>query len=343
MVLRGRRRQGSEMTRVEGSVAGLAIATALMCLAAPVPASAQTMNDAISSRVQNDGKSRLLAEAKELIYDNEKNVVTASGDAELHYQGRTLQADRVVYDRKSGRVTGRLPSGPDPETFALSPDGTRLFVANENDNLLTIVDVAARKAVAEVAVGGEPEGTAVSPDGKLVVQTSESGSAAHLVNAATGEVIDNLLVDARPRFVAFTPDGTHFWVSSEARGTITVFDTATRKRVGRIDFQAARLLEPTSDTFVQPVGIAFTRDGRRAFVGLGRAKLVAEVDAATLKIVRTWPVGWRAWNVALSPDEKRLYTANGLSGDVTAIDLVANRIVGTVAVGGKPWGIVAAP
>jgi LPS-assembly protein len=92
------------MGRVHGSVAGTAIATALMCSVASAPALAQTMNDALSSRMQSDGNSRLLAEAAELIYDNEKNVVTASGNAELHYQGRTLQADRVVYDRKTGRV-----------------------------------------------------------------------------------------------------------------------------------------------------------------------------------------------------------------------------------------------
>jgi LPS-assembly protein len=104
MVLRARCRQGSGMGRVQGSVAGAAIATALMCSVASAPASAQTMNDALSSRMQNDPNARLLAEAKELIYDNERNVVTASGNAELHYQGRTLQADRVVYDRNSGRV-----------------------------------------------------------------------------------------------------------------------------------------------------------------------------------------------------------------------------------------------
>jgi LPS-assembly protein len=92
------------MVRVEVSVAAAAIATALACFAVPAPASAQTLNDAIASRMQGDGKARLLVEAKELIYNNDTNTVTLSGDAELNYQGRTLQADRVVYDRKSGRV-----------------------------------------------------------------------------------------------------------------------------------------------------------------------------------------------------------------------------------------------
>ncbi|NEU13838.1 LPS-assembly protein LptD [Methylobacterium sp. BTF04] len=47
---------------------------------------------------------RLLVEAAELIYDNDKNNVTARGNAELHYGPRTLQADRVLYDRNTSRV-----------------------------------------------------------------------------------------------------------------------------------------------------------------------------------------------------------------------------------------------
>jgi YVTN family beta-propeller protein len=164
---------------------------------------------------------------------------------------------------------------------------------------------------------------------------------AHVVEAASGKVLDNLLVDTRPRYVAFTPDGRQFWVSSEVRGTVTIFDTATRAQRGRIDFQRLIRGERPPDQAVQPVAVAFTRDGRRAFVALGRAKLVAEVDPANFAVRRTFPVGWRAWNLALSPDETRLYTANGLSGDMSVVDLVAGRAVATVKLGGKPWGVVA--
>jgi YVTN family beta-propeller protein len=192
-------------------------------------------------------------------------------------------------------------------------------------------------------VGGEPEGTAVSPDGRTVVQTSESASMAHVVNAATGEVVGNLLVDTRPRYVAFTPDGRQFWVSSEVRGTVTMFDTATRRQVGKVDFKALLKGERPAAEAVQPVAIAFTGDGQRAFVALGRARLVAELDPRTLAIRRTYSVGWRAWNLSLSPDEKRLYTANGLTGDMSVVDLASNQVTGSVKLGGKPWGVVAAP
>lgn len=245
-----------------------------------------------------------------------------------------------VIDLALGKATARLPSGPDPETIAISPDGQRLYIANENDNRLSVVDVGAGKLIDSVAVGGEPEGTAVSPDGKLVIQCSETAGMAHVIDRATGRVIDNLMVDTRPRHVAFTRDGRQFWVSSEVRATVTIFDTAARRRIGKIDFEQLIPGERSPDDKLQAVAIGFTRDGGRAFVALGRGKLVAEVDPRSFGLIRTFPVGWRAWNLALSPDDSYLYTANGLSRDLTAIDLVNNRVAGNVRLGGKPWGVL---
>lgn len=48
--------------------------------------------------------SRMVVEAKELAYDERNNTVTASGNVQIYYKGRILEADRVVYDRKAQRV-----------------------------------------------------------------------------------------------------------------------------------------------------------------------------------------------------------------------------------------------
>jgi LPS-assembly protein len=107
MVLGAASTQGALMGRVKHTAARVvAVAAALLCLA--LPAFAQgTLTDAIASRQQGPGGApqRLLVEAKEIVYNDDKNTVEASGDVELNYGGRTLQADRVVYDRATGRVT----------------------------------------------------------------------------------------------------------------------------------------------------------------------------------------------------------------------------------------------
>lgn len=299
------------------------------------PAAAETIfvSDEASTCVQAVAAATLqLLECIE-VGDRPRGLV-ASRDGK-HLYVAVSNANRIaVIDAATRKVLRSFSAGSDPETFALSPDEKTIYIGNEDANLLSIIDAASGALRQEVEVGGEPEGTAVSPDGRIVVQSSETSSMAHVIDAGTGKVLANLMVDTRPRFVAFTPDGRTFWVSSEVRGTVTIFETATLKPVGKIDFEAAKL----TDGIIQPVGIRFTGDGKRAFIALGRGKLVAEVDTGTLQIVRTWPVGLRAWNLALSRDERRIYTADGLDGTITMIDLGSNK-TRSVKLGGKPWGI----
>ncbi|WP_430910804.1 LPS-assembly protein LptD [Methylobacterium sp. sgz302541] len=81
----------------------LALALVVAPLATATPSLAQGFAKAGQGIAGKPG-DKLLVEADELIYDNDKNTVTARGNAELHYGPRTLQADSVRYDRASSRV-----------------------------------------------------------------------------------------------------------------------------------------------------------------------------------------------------------------------------------------------
>ncbi|MBZ9684154.1 MULTISPECIES: hypothetical protein [unclassified Mesorhizobium] len=85
------------------------------------------------------------------------------------------------------------------------------------------------------------------------------------------------------------------------------------------------------------------RDGATAYVALGSANRVAEVDAKTLAVRRLYLVGQRPWHLALSDDQKRLVSANGNSGDISFIDLENEEVVKSVPVGRGPWGVVIGP
>ena len=104
------RRQGASMGRLRPGIVRIAIAAALgwACLPAltAAPALAQSaLSGALAPKPRADGKpERLLVEAKEIIYNDDRNTVSANGNVELYYNGRTLQADRVTYDRGTGRV-----------------------------------------------------------------------------------------------------------------------------------------------------------------------------------------------------------------------------------------------
>jgi YVTN family beta-propeller protein len=161
----------------------------------------------------------------------------------------------------------------------------------------------------------------------------------HVIDASTLELVDNILVGTRPRVAQVSADSRQIWVSSELRGTVEVFDAETREPLGKIAFEVPGIPRE----LVQAVGIQLAPDGSRAYVALGPANRVAEVDAKTLKVLRTYLVGQRVWHIALSPDGKRLYTANGNSSDVSVIDLENQEVVKSIGVGRSPWGLVVAP
>ncbi len=80
-------------------VAALLLAPAL-ALPFGAPADAQTVSD----RAKRDPNAKMLVEANELVQNQDDNTVTASGNVRIYYDGRTLEADRVVYNKTTKRL-----------------------------------------------------------------------------------------------------------------------------------------------------------------------------------------------------------------------------------------------
>jgi PQQ-dependent catabolism-associated beta-propeller protein len=235
-----------------------------------------------------------------------------------------------VATRKSLR---RLSLGDDPEAFDLSPDGKTLYVSNEDDGELSMIDTTSGQVLRRVPVGKEPEGVKTSHDGKTVWVTSEVANLVHAIDTATGKVLHNVRVGQRPRRFALTPDGSQLWVTNELSASVTILSTRDHSVLGTLQFA----LKGARSSDITPVGITMTRDGKRAFVALGRANHVAFVDVATRQVKEQVLVGKRAWHVALDKAEARLLVCNGLSDDLTIIDVASARALKTVPVGRVPY------
>jgi DNA-binding beta-propeller fold protein YncE len=76
-----------------------------------------------------------------------------------------------------------MPVGSDPEQFAISRNGDRLYVSNEDVGLASMVDILSGKVLKSLPVGGEPEGVSISPDGKMVYVTSENDGTVSVIDA----------------------------------------------------------------------------------------------------------------------------------------------------------------
>ena len=62
----------------------------------------------------------------------------------------------AVLDLAARKVVHVLPSGPDPVTFDVSPDGASLYIANEDASELSVLDLKSSALRGRAKVGKEP-------------------------------------------------------------------------------------------------------------------------------------------------------------------------------------------
>lgn len=102
--------------------------TAMRCLLAgaaalAIAASAQAQEALATAPPGEDGLAApaFYLEADTVTMDDGRNVITASGEVEVRYQGRTLRAGEVVYEQGTGVVTARR------DVQIINADGTAQF------------------------------------------------------------------------------------------------------------------------------------------------------------------------------------------------------------------------
>lgn len=137
-----------------------ALAAVLAMAAAPAVARAQTPSAEPSppqaaptnSEVEPE---RVLLEADTLINDDAAQTVIAEGDVQIHYQGRTMRADRLTYNLESGLIVAegnvQIVAQDGTATYAErveADEEMNVAVANElRARLGTLGTLAARTAV----------------------------------------------------------------------------------------------------------------------------------------------------------------------------------------------------
>lgn len=244
------------------------------------------------------------------------------------------KADGIgIVDVARRTLTGKLNAGSDPEEFALSRDGSRIYVSNEDIKAVSVIDIAANRVEHIVPIGQEPEGVTTSPDGKSFYVTCETAGDVYVIDASSYRVASRFTVAVRPRSVDFLPDGTVAFVPSESKAQLNVIDTAGPMLRKVIDLPAGS----------RPMRVRVSSDGQRVYVSNGRAGTVSIVDAHSYAITGNVKVGGRPWGIGLSPDGKFLYSANGTSNDVSVVDLAKGIEVARIKAGEGPWGIAIVP
>ena len=234
-----------------------------------------------------------------------------------------------VLEVAAKKLTGKLNAGSDPEEFALSKDGRRIYISNEDTKTASVISIAAAKLEHIIPVGQEPEGVTTTPDGKQFYVTCEAGGDIYVVDTANYSAVGHFKVNGRPRSAAFLSTGGIGFIPSESAGELNVIDSVNIKVLKTIALPSGS----------RPMRVTLSPDEKRLYVSNGRAGTISVFDTHSYDLLDTIKVGTRPWGMGVSPDGKFLFTANGPSNDVSIVDLHTNKEVSRVKAGSSPWGI----
>jgi WD40 repeat protein/class 3 adenylate cyclase len=251
------------------------------------------------------------------------------------------QGETLLWDAKTGQVERRFPLGG---PFAVSPDGRRLALAQNNANpavprgSLAVLDLltGTRRSLQALPTPGWIVTVHFTPDGANVVGRSFDG-AVRVWDVASGSISETFTGQASGLNVAVTPDGRAA-LSASQDGSVAAWDLSGAERLGR----TFRWRSPDIGCGTSP---CFVIDSQSSVMAEALANgTVGLVDLRTQRQVATLPArnGAVADALAFFPDGRTLATG-GSNGNVTLWDVRTRSVVQTLRRREHVWWVAASP
>lgn len=203
------------------------------------------------------------------------------------------------------RPAAFIPVGRHPTAMTFNSTRTRLYVANSDDDSVSVIDPASNRVVETISVrlsekalpGGSPEGLALSSDGKVLYVANAHSNAVAVVNLGPTEVKmageseedkssdhDDDKSPARSQVAGFIPTGQYPSAIAFAEGSLFVANGKGTGYEGSslIANNSGRAPNVPNDRF--PVGTGSNRQGGEYDVALiaGTISQINPPDAQTL-------------------------------------------------------------
>lgn len=240
----------------------------------------------------------------------------------------------VVFDLSLGTVIGSQPAGRQPYTLALSPDETRLFVANIGLFDYSVIDKPDDPAFSGRGLSVPPFGfpSEEALKGRRLEGRNVPGLGSPYVPDAQSIWVYDIRQPARPKLAATAKSGLlihapadagkavggsapnellvhqgQLFVSNANNDSISVFDHRSMKLLKTIKLVAHPSLAKLRG--VIPSGMAVDPSGKRLYVCESGLNAVAVIDLKSHKVLGQIPTGWFPMQIACSPDGKSLFVA----------------------------------
>ena len=211
-------------------------------------------------------------------------------------------------------------------TFSIVP--ARVYVTNNADNTVSVINSANDQVVATIPVGNQPRG--IATHGARLYVANTYGNSISVIDTNTNTVIDTIPLPNTVEGLAISTDGTHLY-AGVGLTDVVVIDTTTNTVLRTLSgFNHTQNL--AINTAGSRLYVVNTNDSAPDVPGY-----ISVVKTTDYSVAATIPIGVGPIDIALNPANTKAYVANdgGLnhSNVVSVINLATNSLEATVPVG----------
>jgi YVTN family beta-propeller protein len=273
----------------------------------------------------------------------------ASGSGKVRIIQTNAAGDNVhIIDPVTNRVVGEIKGIEAGHGAATSPDG-RIYISNEADHTLDVVDGRTLRVTSKIPLSGRPNNIAASRDGRRVyVSIRQEPGVVDVIDTAALQKAKSIPISGAVHNTYVTPDGKFVVAGSIAGRTLTVIDAQTEQTAWVLNF----------DLGVRPIAFEPNPDGstKRMFVQLSDLNGFAIVDFNTRKETSRVKLpdlppgkapfeggGNASHGIAVTADGKTLVVCSRLNSSVYIYSLPDVKLLGSIEAGKAPDWVTLTP
>ena len=255
----------------------------------------------------------------------------------------------AIVDPANLQIVARVPAGPDPHEIVASPDGKLAYISNYGGsdstlNTISVVDVAARKALAPVNLGALRSAHGLAFAGGKLYFTAETNKIVGRYDPAT-QSVDLVLGTGQDRthMVAVNESLDRIVTSNVSSGTISIIEQVSlptgppRKTWRVINVAAGRGAE----------GFDVSPDGKEIWTANAQDATVTIIDVASKRVAQMVPIPVKGANrLKFTPDGKRVLSSGlgaGAGANLVVLDAATRKELKSLDLGGGAAGILIVP
>ena len=121
-----------------------------------------------------------------------------------------------------------------PAGAASEAQAYRVFISNEKENTISVIDSEKLEVIKTIKVGQRPRGIVLTNDNKTLLVCTSDDHTIQMYNADTYEYIKNLPSGSDPELLILHPSGNPLYVANEDDNLVTVVDLVKGQVINEI-------------------------------------------------------------------------------------------------------------